>query len=46
MAAADRLIELYGELTKTKTDVNLGGSRLEEIVLASLELEREENEAR
>jgi hypothetical protein len=45
MAAADRLIELYGGLTKTKTDVNLGGATLEELVLASMEMEREEKQA-
>lgn len=42
MAAADRLIDLYGGLTKTKADVNNNEPTLVEIVLASMEFERRE----
>jgi hypothetical protein len=46
MAAADRLIELYGGLAKTKMDVNSNEPILEEIVLGSYENERREKEGR
>ena len=44
MAAADRLIELYGGLAKSRTDVNLNELTLEELVLGSMELERKQGQ--
>lgn len=46
MAAADRLIELYGGLLKAKTDGNPNEMTLAEIVLASMDEEEKANEGK